>query len=163
MSHSFILRAGILAGSFAALLIVSPHADAGDWFGKRRFAPVPTYQRISAVTPGPLGTFTPTPMLMIRGDSPTGGGYSPLGQSGDVTMSIYGPTSPFRAIAAPVLTYTRGYNGELIPTVGNSFSTPNFPTLSPVVYPTQRSNYYGPRVLKSPPWLSNGDGWIDQN
>jgi hypothetical protein len=102
-------------------------------------------------------------MLMVRGDSPTGSGYSPLGQSGDVSLSVYGPMSPFRATAAPVVTYARGYDGSVVAVPGSSFSTPNLPTLSSVVYPTQATNYFGPRALKSPPWWASGVNWIDQN
>jgi hypothetical protein len=163
MKLSFVLRAGILTGTLATIILGSARADAGDWFGRRRTAPVVAYRRVTAISPAPLGTFSPTPMLMIRGDGPTGSGFSPLGQSGDASMSMYGPLSPFRAIAAPVVTYTRGYDGSLVPTLGTSFSTPNSPTLSSVVYPTQSSNYFGPRVLKSPPWWANGTDWIDQN
>ena len=158
------VRFALLVWASVPALYVQVSTEAGDWFGHRRPAPVATYYRArSAVPPGPLGTFAPTPMLMVRGDSPTGSGYSPLGQSGDVSMSIYGPMSPFRATAAPVVTYARGYDGSVIAVPGTSFSTPNMPGLSSVIYPTQATNFYGPRVLRTPPWWASGVNWIDQN
>jgi hypothetical protein len=163
MRVSVALRASVLGTSLVSVLYGSTLAQAGDWFGRRRTTPVALYRRTSAVPPGPLGTFAPTPMLIIRGDVPTGSGFSPLGQSGDTAMSIYGPMSPFRAMAAQVMTYSRGYDGQVVAIPGTSFSTPNQPALSSVVYPTQMTNYYGPRTLKSPPWWASGDGWIDQN
>jgi hypothetical protein len=163
MKCPIVVRAGVRVLALVSVLYGSFATEAGDWFGRRRPAPVTYYRRTSAISPAPLGTFAPTPMVMVRSDSPTGSGFSPLGQSGDATMAIYGPLSPFRATAAPVLTYTRGYDGTIVAVPGSSFSTPNLPTLSSVVYPTQSTNYFGPRVLKSPPWWASGAGWIDQN
>ena len=40
-----------------------------------------------------LGTFAPTPYLMVRGNWPAGGGYSPLDTYGDMTLPLYGPLS----------------------------------------------------------------------
>jgi len=110
-----------------------------------------------------LGTFQPTPVITVRGNYPVGGGYSPLGIYGDVTMSIYGPLSAFRATTAPVLVYVRGYDGSLRVTEATSFSTPNLPDLSPVRYPTEANYYYGPRVNRVSPWGENAINWIDQN
>jgi hypothetical protein len=100
---------------------------------------------------------------MVRANNPLGGGYSPLGISGDQALSLYGPFSPFRAKTAPVLSYVRGYDGQLQLLEGYSFSNPNRPELSPVVYPTEANNYYGPRVSRTPPWWSSAINWIDQN
>lgn len=113
--------------------------------------------------PPPLGTFEPTPYLMVRGSWPVGGGYSPLQVFGDQSMSLYGPLSPLRSVAAPVTTYTRGYDGRVYARRANSTSTPNLPSLSPVVYPTPANYYYGPRVNRTPPSWSSGMQWIDQN
>ena len=99
---------------------------------------------------------------MVRGNWPTGGGYSPLEVYGDQTLSLYGPLSPLRSVSAPVRTYTRGYDGRISPGEGTSFSNPNLPRLSPVIYPTPASYYYGPRVNRTPPWWSTGTEWIDQ-
>ena len=110
-----------------------------------------------------LGTFGSTPYLIVRGNDVLGGGYSPGGMYGDVAMDIYGPLSAYRSIAAPVLTYTRGYNGDLVPTVGTSFSNPNRPSMSSVVYPTQANNYYGFPVSGSPPWWAKAGSFIDGN
>jgi hypothetical protein len=101
--------------------------------------------------------------MFVRGNGTAGGGYSPLGQFGDVTMAMYGPISPLRFTSAPVTTYTRGYNGALVPAPGTSFSTPNLAGLTPVVYPTQASNYYGFRTSGEPPWWPSAINWIDQN
>ena len=112
--------------------------------------------------PGPLGTFEPTPYLMVRGNWPLGGGYSPLEVYGDQSMSIYGPLSPLRSTSAPVVTYSRGYDGRVYAAPATSSSTPNLPAISPVVYPTQHNYYYAPRVDRSPPQWSSGTNWIDQ-
>src|SRR5262245_8123519 len=112
--------------------------------------------------PGPLGTFVSTPYITVGGDYPAGGGYSPLGIYGDQTMALYGPTSPLRPMTAPVVTYTRGYDGVVRPTEGISSSYPNLPLLSPVIYPTEANNYYGPRVIQTP-WWNSAINWIDQN
>ncbi len=100
---------------------------------------------------------------MVRGDNPVGGGYSPLGISGDQSMALYGPFSPFRATTASVLTYVRGYDGQIRVAEATGFSTPNLPALSPVIYPTEFNNYYGPRVSRTPPSWSSAINWIDQN
>ena len=110
-----------------------------------------------------LGTFSPTPYLMVRGNWPAGGGYSPLGAYGDNTLSVYGPLSALRGYTAPVTTYARGYDGRPVPVPGYSFSTPNRPDATPVVYPTQASYYYRIRESGDPPWWTSGSDWIDQN
>jgi hypothetical protein len=113
--------------------------------------------------PGTLGTFQPTPYITVRGNSPLGGGYSPLDIYGDQTLSLYGPLSPLRVTTAPVLIYTRGYDGSIRITEAASFSTPNLPELSPVIYPTEANNYYAPRINRPPPRGSSVINWIDQN
>jgi hypothetical protein len=122
--------------------------------------------RAQQVCPSPvsstLGTFEPTPYLMVRGNWPTGGGYSPLEVYGDQTMALYGPLSPLRSVSAPVRTYTRGYDGRVDAGEATSSSNPNLPGLSPVIYPTQGSYFYGPRVNRTPPWWSTATNWIDQ-
>jgi hypothetical protein len=110
-----------------------------------------------------LGTFQPTPTIWIGGSYPTGRGYSPMDIYGDQTLTLYGPLSAFRVSTAPILGYTRGYDGQLRVTEANSFSYPNLPDLSPVVYPTEANYFYGPRVNKTPRWGSNAINWIDQN
>lgn len=112
--------------------------------------------------PETLGTFQPTPYLMVRGNWPLGGGYSPLDIYGDQSMALYGPTSPMREISAPVRTYVRGYDGTIYTGEVTSFSAPNQPQLSPVVYPTPGNYYYGPRLNRTPPWWTKGTRWIDQ-
>jgi hypothetical protein len=100
---------------------------------------------------------------MVGGSGPIGGGYSPLGIYGDGSMALNGPFSPLRSTSAPVTTYSRGYDGVVRARPGTSFSNPNQPPLSPVVYPTPRNYYYAPRVNRTPPWWTSGFNWIDQN
>jgi hypothetical protein len=109
-----------------------------------------------------LGTFEPTPYLMVRGNWPAGGGFSPLELYGDQSMAVYGPFSPLRATSAPIATYGRGYDGRVYARPATSFSTPNLPALSPVVYPKQANYYYAPRLNRTPPSWSSGFNWIDQ-
>lgn len=127
-----------------------------------RLAPASADSSCGPCAPAPLGTFYPTPYLMVRGNWPLGGGYSPLGTYGDMTLTIYGPLSPLRATSAPVNLYSRGYNGMVERRPGTSFSSPNLPALSPVVYPRPGNYYYGPRMDRTPPSWSNGMNWIDQ-
>jgi hypothetical protein len=169
-----------------SLLAWSPNwAEAGGWLRRRTTvatptaaaAPAPSQARAvptaavvatpTSFDPSPypmLGTFYPTPYLMVRGNWPAGGGYSPLGVYGDQSMAIYGPLSPFRSVTAPVVTYARGYDGRTVPLEGNSFSTPNRPDLTPVVYPTQANYFYRIRGESGdPPWWGSGMDWIDHN
>ena len=121
----------------------------------------PRYVQSSSAT---LGTFQPTPYVMIGGNYPTGSvGYSPLEMYGDTALPLYGPTSAFRASTAPVLVYSRGYDGQTRVIEANSFSYPNYPPMSPVVYPTESNYYWGPRVSRTPRWGSSAINWIDQN
>ena len=121
----------------------------------------PRYVQSSSPT---LGTFQPTPYVMIGGNYPTGSvGYSPLEMYGDTALPLYGPMSAFRASTAPVLIYSRGYDGQTRLVEANSFSYPNFPSMSPVVYPTESNYYWGPRVPRTPRWGSSAINWIDQN
>ena len=121
----------------------------------------PAYVRNSGAT---LGTFMPTPQIMIGGAYPTAsGGLSPLDIYGDATLPLYGPISAFRVSTAPVLSYTRGYDGQTRLIETNSFSYPNLPSVSPVVYPTEANYYWGPRTPRTPRWGSSAINWIDQN
>ena len=156
-----------VCGTLALLAAISPGAEAGERARLYRRGPVPTVQvrplPTTARVVEPLGTFTRTPYMFVRGNGTSGGGYSPLGEFGDSSMSMYGPLSSLRMTSAPVLTYSRGYNGQPVLTPGTSFSTPNLPSLTPVIYPTQATNYYGPRQSGTPPWWANGVNWVDQN
>ncbi len=123
-------------------------------------APLP---RPAAYPPGTLGTIYPTPYLTIGGDYPAGNaGYSPLGMYGNQTLALYGPLSSLRSTTAPVVTYSRGYDGTVQLQEAVSTSYPNFPRLSPVIYPTEANNYYAPRILREP-WSDSAINWIDQN
>jgi hypothetical protein len=66
-------------------------------------------------------------------------------------------------LTAPIRAYTRGYDGVVYEAEGISFSTPNYPAGSAVIYPTTRSNYYRPRYSSSNPIYTNVQMWIDQN
>lgn len=110
-----------------------------------------------------LGTFEPTPYIMVGGAAPIAGGYSPLGTYGDTSLSLNGPVASMRSISAPVVTYNRGYDGVLRAVPGTSSSTPNLPLLSPYAYPTRRSNYYAPRSGPTQSQWTSGVNWIDQN
>jgi hypothetical protein len=146
-------------------------AEAGKFFQRRQqqtvavpaAVPAPTAFVAPRPEPPPLGTFYSTPYIMVRGNYPAGGGYSPIGLYGDVTLSLYGPLSSLRAVTAPVATYTRGYDGRTMLVEGTATSYPNLPALSPVVYPTQATNVFAPRVSTTPPWWNSGVNWIDQN
>ncbi len=149
-----------------AALSIAQNSFGGEprFFSSRR--PVETRFAPRVVIQGSesLGTFEPTPYVFVRGNGTSGGGFSPLGTHGDTTMVMYGPTSVFRSTTAPVTTYRRGYDGDLHPVSGISFSNPNLPALSPVIYPTRSSSYYRPRT-EIGPVLQPKDGqfWIDQN
>ncbi len=141
-------------------------AAAQDRFESPRVPGVVPAARPVCVSPvsAQLGTFQPTPYIMVLGNGPAGGGYSSLDYyGGDQSMAIYGPLSAFRAVAAPVMTYSRGYDGRVYASPATSFSTPNLPALSPVIYPTSASYYYAPRVNRTPPQWTSGINWIDQN
>ena len=155
-------------GPLALVVWLAPRFDAsgGERVARRRpVVSVPTAQAVP-VRPRPvgtLGTFYPTPYIFVRGNGTAGGGYSPLGVFGDQTMVLYGPISALRSTAAPVMTYSRGYDGRTVVAPGTSFSTPNFPALTPVIYPTQANDYFGFRTSGNPPWWQNGINWVDQN
>ncbi len=141
-------------------------ASAQDRFESPRgrgFVPAPRAVCVSPV-PSKLGTFQPTPFIIVDGRGPVGGGYTSFDNyGGGGSLAIYGPLSDLRAVAAPVMTYSRGYDGRLYATPATSFSTPNLPALSPVIYPTSASYYYAPRVNRTPPQWTSGMNWIDQN
>jgi hypothetical protein len=120
--------------------------------------------RAAGIAPSPmLGNFYPEPYLNVRGNFEAGGGYSPLGIYGDSTAVLYGPLSAFRTSSAPVLYYERGYDGSYRPGVGTGFSTPNFPSGSPVIYPSRANVFGAPRRVSTPPQWDSGINWIDLN
>ena len=158
--------ATLALATLAGLASVAP-SHAGGPFRRRARTVVPTASvenPANANAPSPmLGTFYPTPYVMIGGDRPTGGGYSPLGQYGVVTTAMYGPMSVYRTVTAPVSTYSRGYDGRVVETRGHSFSSPFLPESNPVVYPTPAAYRDRPWRGGTPPWWTTGFGWIDQN
>jgi hypothetical protein len=151
--------------SFVVIAVLGPEVPARAGRRARRAAPAPVTYRARPV-PAPsstLGIFQPTPAIMVGGSYPAGSvGYAPLGIDGDQTMALYGPFSGLRVTTAPVVTYSRGYNGEVRVNRDISTSYPNLPRLSPVMYPTGANNYYGPRVIRTP-WWDSAINWIDQN
>lgn len=156
-------RGGLCLAMIGLLAWGSTRAEAGGLFRRRGRAVVPTTVRSEGPSPAPLGTFAPTPYMTVRGNFPIGGGYSPNDSFGDTSMDLYGPLSALRPNTAPVLTYSRGYDGRGVLSEGTSFSTPNLPGASPVVYPTQATVYSGFRQSKNPPWWPKAINWIDQN
>jgi len=166
MNPSGPLRRFFLSRLYLLAFMVLPvrAAVAQDRFEPPRVQGVGPAARLVCVSPvtSTLGTFEPTPYLMVRGNWPAGGGFSPLELYGDQSMAVYGPLSPLRATAAPVMTYSRGYDGRVYASLATSFSTPNLPGLSPVIYPTPANYYYGPRVNRTPPQWTSGVNWIDQ-
>lgn len=159
------VRAAVLVLGVVMMVGPAPHAWAGHKTA-RKGRTVVVYRPRPAAAPGAgatLGTFYPTPYLTVGGANPVGPGYSPLGIYGDQTLSLYGPLSPLRTTTAPLVTYTRGYDGQVHKIESASFSNPNLPALSPVIYPTRANYYYGPRVLRTPPWWPSSINWIDQN
>ncbi len=164
-SRAFPARA--LLAAAVVLLVAGPISHAGD--GHRRRARraaarpvVPTTRVVDPVYAGRLGTFNPTPVIMVQGNYPVSGGYSPLGIYGEQTMSLYGPFSSMRTATAPVQVYTRGYDGVVRPGTAISGSYPNLPALSPVAYPTRSNYYYAPHVRENPAEKS-AYMWLDQN
>jgi hypothetical protein len=165
-------RIGMLGVLAISLALNAAPASAGGFFKRRAAARIssgaelsPTsYNPANANAPSPmLGTFYPTPYIVVSGTGPTGSGYSPLGQYGLNNLQTYGPTSAFRAKAAPVRIYSRGYDGVVRELEGTSFSTPFYPQGSPVVYPTPASDYYRPRGRASLPSDYGAQFWVDQN
>jgi hypothetical protein len=160
------LRAAVAPIVVVSVLASAGSVEAGGFFKKHSRAVVPTATtaRIPDNAGYPmLGTFYPEPYMMVRGNGVAGNGYSPLDQFGPNTLALDGPLSPLRATAAPVLTYTRGYDGAVRPLVGTSFSYPNFPRFGPVVYPTRANVSPGFRTTSTPPWWNSAINWIDQN
>lgn len=158
------LRPALVA--FATILVTPPPVEAGGPFRRRVETARPTTvvvrpDNVNASTPM-LGTFYATPYMNVRGNNPTGGGYSPMGQYGVSNFAIYGPLSAYRSTSAPVAVYSRGYDGSLILTEGTAFSSPNLPEASPVVYPTPTSYRDRPRT-SAPRSLPSAINWIDQN
>jgi hypothetical protein len=156
---ALLLVLGCLATAAAPATAGGPHARA-----RRARVLVPT----TAVAPAPAAPmqssgFFPTPMALIRGSGNAGGGFTPLGQYGPYSMSYFGPFSAFRATTAPVVVYSRGYDGVYRPTVARTFSTPNLPAASPVVYPTQSTHVDGPRRPIFFPPNDAAVNWLDQN
>ena len=74
-------------------------ASAQDRFELPRVQGVVPAPRPDCVNPvtSTLGTFQPTPYIMVRGNWPAGGGYPPLEFYGDQSMVIYGPLSALRS------------------------------------------------------------------
>jgi hypothetical protein len=137
----------VLACLIGVLVAGGGPAEAGGPFRRGpRLVATAAHPSEVAVSPG-LGTFYPTPYITVRGNAPVGGGYTPFGGYGDATLALYGPLSPLRATAAPVVVYSRGYDGVLRPTVG-----------------TTRANVSGGfRESGTPPWWDAAYNWLDQN
>jgi len=176
MNH-IVSRGWVIAIASAGLTLgLIDTSEAGGLFRRPRRPPAtavsapvayPTAATRTVAPPNPpggtLGTFYRTPYIMVRGNGTAGGGYSPLGEFGNSTMALYGPLSSLRSTAAPVLTYSRGYDGRTVVTPGTAFSTPNLPAISSVVYPTSATVTPGFRRSPTPPQWASGIDWVDQN
>lgn len=161
-------RTTTLAVAALACLAIDRDAEAGGKFFRGRGRAVTPTAAVAnpanADAPSPmLGTFYPTPYTIVAADFPTGNGYAPLGQYGMNNMVMYGPTSIYRAITAPVSIYSRGYDGSVREERAFSASTPFRPGLSPVIYPLPNSYYYAPRSGLMKPTFMTGNHWVDQN
>lgn len=159
-------RAPALLLVLGGLALAATTARAGGPHGRaRRARPVVPTAVVAPAPVAPMQTsgFYTTPMVLIRGSGYAGGGFTPLGQYGPYSMSYFGPFSAFRATAAPVAGYARGYDGLYRPTVARTFSTPNQPYMSPVVYPTQSTHVDGPRRPIFFPANDAAINWLDQN
>jgi hypothetical protein len=156
----------VALGVLVILIARAPVSIAGEhrFFHGRRAAvrPVPTTFRNDPVYGDRLGTFMPTPAVVVQGNYPAGGGYAPLGTFGETSMSLYGPISSFRSTTAPVVTYTRGYDGVVRPGEAVTTSYPMLPILAPVAYPTRANYYYGPRIIEDPA-RDSAINWMDLN
>jgi hypothetical protein len=154
-----------LALGLAGLLTTPESSPGGGPFGRPAavYRPTRVYvptQRRSDLAPSPmLGSFYPTPYMTVGGNGFSG--YTPLNWYGEGTLSMYGPVSSLRAISAPVTTYSRGYDGIVRPTQGNTFSYPFLPPASPVVYPTRALQRDAFRHQSTPPWWNSGFNWVD--
>jgi hypothetical protein len=162
-------RASALGVFVALLVVIGFGGDAaaqspGGRVVRRRARPVATTQYRTTAMPssGPAGSFYPTPTMFVRGNGVVGGGYSPFGMNGDYTLSLYGPLSPYRATAAPVLFRSTGYGGST-DSVGTGFSTPNLPGISNVIYPTRANVANGFGYQRTPPWWDSAFNFLDQN
>lgn len=156
----------IASAGLALASLATSTAEAGKPFRRAARAPVPvtTTRHEDQLAPtGMLGTFVPANYIFVRGNGLAGGGYSPLGSYGQNSMDLFGPISALRATAAPVVQYTRGYDGRVVPVEGVSFSTPFLPNQSPVIYPTRATNYGAMRGPGIPPQTGSGINWVDQN
>ncbi|MDX2037784.1 MAG: hypothetical protein SFX72_14125 [Isosphaeraceae bacterium] len=167
--HVLALAAFAASSAFADLALAG-----GPLFGSRRSTstPVVRYRETAVVVGSPadanaptpmLGSFYATPMANVRGNSPTGGGYSPHGQYGINNLDLYGPLSIYRSTAVPVTVYSRGYDGAVVATEAVTFSTPNLPEATQVVNPTPASYRDRPRPYRIRTSWPSAINWIDQN
>ncbi len=150
-------------------LVASLPAEAGGPFPARERRALGTatdYRPTMAVgglAPSPMkGTFYPTPMMVVGGNGVSGGdGYTPMQYYGDRAMSLYGPFAALRPISAPVTVYSRGYDGIVLPSVGNTTSYPFLPAAGAVVYPTRRNERGSFGYQMTPPTWDGGFNWVD--
>ena len=112
-----------------------------------------------------LGTFMPTPYVTVRGNGVIGGGYSPLGHVRPRAIARRSTArSPPSGRPPPRSPPSSGATtASPVVAEGTSFSNPNQPALSPVVYPTRASNYSALKFQSTPPQWDKAIMWIDQN
>ena len=158
-----------LACAVFSLFCLATVAEAGGPFRRatpraRTLAPVAAVRPENRAAPtGMLGSFVPANYIYVRGNGIVGGGYSPLSSYGQNSMDLYGPFAALRQTSAPVVQYSRGYDGSVVRLDGTSFSNPFLPDQSPVLYPTRASNYGALRGPGIPTRTGSGINWVDQN
>jgi hypothetical protein len=88
-------------------------------------------------------------------------GFTPLQQYGSGTLSLYGPFSALRPVAAPARVVTRGYQGvrELRPAIVVSY--PFLPGVGVPSYPRRAQVRGAGPVQTTPPWWDTGHYWVD--
>lgn len=159
----------------ALLGMAAPAHAQGPFYGRVVTRPAPVYGRVRVVAAQhtapinppaaapQLGSFYPDRYVFVAGNNEPGMGHSPLGMYGPNNLVIDGPFSAWRSRSAPVATYSRGYDGSLVPTRGTGFSYPNRPEIAPIVYPTRGNIANGFRQSGVPPQWYDSINWLDQN
>lgn len=123
----------LTACALLLLIVPEPRAIAGGHDHSRAFpaspvassgAPAPSPSPTVVLGPMPtslrrpsLGTFRADPAMISYTGPGVTGSYMPAGlPSNTAAMAYYGPFSRLRSLPEEVVTYSRGYDGRLLPT-----------------------------------------------